>query len=550
MESNALLRSKAATLVDTIFSCFMSAFGRNSVGDQNGISPNLRVHEQAVLLAVMLNIQARINVMSTGNEVSHAYKQAELMQWLLGSEIVLQAVDNDYAGYICDDLVPARAVQAKSLRMMAPSRRVKKSLPAFDITDPRNHEAVLARFIHSDMAQRVREGYAMFNALCSSFAQEKIKLERLLEMVKRPTAKTISLLYYLTHLPMVLSNYGAQTMVKASEYSREHTQLFALLHHFACLLWNPGVDRACPQLRELMLEFGIALTIMSLKRNAGSYGRLTVDPECVPDTALTIRMSNFCRETEIPVVHSENGGVWEFICAYNQVHPISSGRPKAGSWSFTHPYNKCTALHHWMLHGLLSNLRALADTTGMDISPTLFSYKIGNGTSNKMSLDDMIAILSILPGSVEEAIDDDRLLELLEFATSRPVVHERLRVLENMACVAVLRAPRFTRGKNKYWAIERCITLLDLERGMLSMERMRCATQPSGRLTTPRSLEDRGLITSETYNVHVLLSITPIGKGPLWKANSCRETTYAAPVQTPRGYHHVTNLVNSGYNLN
>jgi hypothetical protein len=106
MEINEVLRKKSSMLIDTIFSCFMLAFGRNSGGDQIGISPKLGIHEQAVLLAVMLNIQGNINVMSRGPEQCNADKQSELMRWLLGSSIVMQAVDKDYIGYIREDLVP------------------------------------------------------------------------------------------------------------------------------------------------------------------------------------------------------------------------------------------------------------------------------------------------------------------------------------------------------------------------------------------------------------------------------------------------------------
>ena len=66
MERNVLIRDKACLLTETIFSCFMLAFGRQPGGDQLAISPNLRIHEQAVLLAVILNVQASINGMVGG----------------------------------------------------------------------------------------------------------------------------------------------------------------------------------------------------------------------------------------------------------------------------------------------------------------------------------------------------------------------------------------------------------------------------------------------------------------------------------------------------
>ena len=488
MERNEVLRKQASMLIDTIFSCFMSAFASNSGGDQMGISPKLRIHEQAVLLAAILNIQANINVMSRGPVQGNADKQAVLMRWLLGSSIVLQAVDKDYTGYICEDLVPARAISTKTMRMIVPAKQLAAgSVPALDLTDPKNHQEVLARFVHSDMGQRVHDGYAMFNALALTFEEEKKEIERLIAGGKKPKAQTtISHLYYLTHLPMVLSNYGAQPMLKTSAFSKEHTQLFLVLHSFARLFWAPGVVESCPQLRELILEFGIALTIMTLKQNAGSYSRLTMDPACVPDLALATRMSNFCLDTNIPIMNSANGGVWDFICAYNQVHPSSSGRPEPGCWKFGHPYNKSTAFHHWMLHGLLTTLRALADTTASDEAATLFSYKIGDRTSNTISIGDMRAILAVLPASVQEAIDDDCLFELLHRTWPRDVIHERLRVLESMECVAVLRPPLFTRGKHKYWAINTCITLPDVERGMVSMGQMRCPRNPRQRPKSSR----------------------------------------------------------------
>ena len=469
MARNELLHNKASMLIDTIYTSFMSVFGTNPGGDQRGISPMLRIHEQAVLLAVILNIQANIIVMSRGSELSNADKQAELMRWLLGSSIVLQAVDKDYTGYICEDLVPGRAISNKSMRLIVPTKRLPSALPALDTSDPKNHREVLARFVHSEMEQRVLDGYGMFSALLPTIEEEKREIERLITEGKKPRATTISHLYYLTHLPMVLSNYGAQPMLKTCAFSKEHAQLFSVLQFFALLLWAPGVVEMRPQLRELMLEIGIALTIMSLKQNAGSYGRLTMDPECVPDIALAQRLSKFCLDTEIPTMSRAHSGVWDFICSYNQVHPSSSGRPEAGSWNFKHPYNKSTAFHHWMLHGLLTTLRALADTTAADDAATLFSYKVGDRTSNTMSIDDMRAILQVLPLSEPESIDDDRLLELLSSTLTRVVLHERLRVLEVMACVAVLRPPRFKVGKHKYWAIKTSITLPDLERGMVSM---------------------------------------------------------------------------------
>jgi hypothetical protein len=280
---------------------------------------------------------------------------------------------------------------------------------------------------------------------------------------------------------MVLSDYGAQPMHKARVYIKEHARLFVLLHEFANFVWAAGVLESCPQLRELTLEVGIALTIMTLKRNAGSYGRLTLDPACVPDPELTMRISQFCIGTQIPVMSSENGGVWDFICAYNEVHPSSSRRPSPGSRHFSHPHNKSTAFHHWMLHVLLTNLRALADTVALDVAPTLFSYKIGSGSSNKISLDDLQSILAVLPTSAHDAIDDDRLMELLESSSTRTVIQERLRALEHLSRVVVLRTPRFTCGKNKYWAKDTCITLSDLERGMVSMGRNANAKNHSGR---------------------------------------------------------------------
>ena len=95
----------------------------------------------------------------------------------------------------------------------------------------------------------------------------------------------------------------------------------------------------------------------------------------------------------------------------------------------------------------------------------------------------------ILPVSVQEAIDDERLFELLKSTSTRDVIHERLRVLENIACVAVLRTPRFKRGKNKYWAIKTSITLSDLERGMVSMGHMSCSRNPSRRQKCSRSIK-------------------------------------------------------------
>ena len=167
-------------------------------------------------------------------------------------------------------------------------------------------------------------------------------------------------------------------------------------------------------------------------------------------------------------------------CAYNEVHPTSSGRPSTMSRHFSHPHNKCTALHHWLLHALLTNLRALSDTTVLDGSPPLFAYKIGSGTSNKISLDDLNGILAVLPTSPHDAIDVDRLMELLPIVTTRTVIQERLRVLEHLARVVVLRTPRFTRGKSKYWANDRCITVPDLERGMVSMGQSGSAETSSG----------------------------------------------------------------------
>ena len=147
MERIVLLRDKASLLIDTIFTCFMLAFGRNSGGEQIAISPNLRIHEQAVLLAVILNVQASINCMSRGgSEQANAEKQSELMRWLLGSPIVVQAVAEIYVGYICGDIIPGRAVTTKSLRMIVPSKR-EGALPALDNTNPKNFQAVLARFV-------------------------------------------------------------------------------------------------------------------------------------------------------------------------------------------------------------------------------------------------------------------------------------------------------------------------------------------------------------------------------------------------------------------
>jgi hypothetical protein len=482
MERIAVLREKASLLSNTIFTCFMLAFGRDSGGEQISISPNLRIHEQAVLLAVILNVQASIIGMSrVGGEQANADKQSELMRWLLGSAIVFQAVDKIYTGYICGDIVPGRAVHTKSLRMIVPARCTGASVPGLDNTNPKHHQEVLAQFVTTGMEQRLCDGYAMFTALLGSYEELKFEVRRLIAGKKKPKAQTSSLLYYLSHLPMVLSNYGAQPMVKTSAYSREHAQLFGLLHDFATMFWAPGVAQSCPQLRELMLEVGIAVTIMSLKRNAGSYGRLTVDPACVPDIDLTTRISKFCSETEIPIMSTEDGEVWNFICGYNHVHPMSSGRPSPGSRNFVHPYNKSTALHHWMLHVLLTNLRALADTTALDEAPILFSYTIGSGTSNTFALADLIAILAVLPTSSQEAIDDVRVLELLQSTTTLTVLQERLRVLEHLSRVVVLRTPRFTSGKNKYWANDTGISLPDLERGMVSMGRKASANQPSGR---------------------------------------------------------------------
>ena len=94
MERIVLLRDKASLLSNTIFTGFMLAFGRDSGGEQISISPNLRIHEQAVLLAVILNVQASIIGMSrVGSEQANADKQFELMRWLLGSKLVIQAVD-------------------------------------------------------------------------------------------------------------------------------------------------------------------------------------------------------------------------------------------------------------------------------------------------------------------------------------------------------------------------------------------------------------------------------------------------------------------------
>ena len=299
---------------------------------------------------------------------------------------------------------------------------------------------------------------------------------------------------------MVLSDYGAQPMVKSSAYITEHAQLFALLHDFATLFWATGTVESCPQLRELMLEVGIALSIMTLKRNAGSYGRLTEDPACVPDPELTTRMSRFCIETQIPSM--DGGGVWDFVCAYNQVHPNSSGRPIPGTRNFLHPYNKSTALHHWMLHVLMTNLRALADTTALDQAPTLFSYKIGRGTSNKMSLDDLCTILALLPSSEHDAIDDEQLMVFLQSTSTQAVIRERLRVLEHLSRVAVVRAPRFTRGKNKYWATNKSITLLDLEGGIISMGQMHFSTKAPVQQKNPRytHLQVQNLIT-KIFNI-------------------------------------------------
>jgi hypothetical protein len=472
MERIVLLRDKASLLCNTIFTGFMLAFGRDSGGEQNSISPNLRIHEQAVLLAVILNVQASIIGMSrVGSEQGNADKQSELMRWLLGSELVVQAVDKFYTGYICGEIVPGRAVHTKSLRMIVPTRCAGASVPALDNTNPKHHQEVLAQFVTSSMEQRLCDGYAMFTALLGTYEELKIEVRRLIAEKKKPKAQTSSLLYFLSHLPMVLSNYGAQPMLKTSAYSNEHAQLFGLLHDFATMFWAPGVVQSCPQLRELILEFGIAITIMSLKRNAGSYGRLTVDPACVPDVEMTARISEFCLETKIPSMSTEDGAVWNFFCGYNQVHPMSSSRPLPASRNFSHPYNKSTALHHWMLHVLLTNLRALADTTTLDAAPILFSYKFGSGTSNTFSLGDLSAILAVLPTSAQDAIDDVRVLELLQSTTRMTALQERLRVLEHMSRVVVVRAPRFRRGKNLYWAMDTCLTLPDLETGMLSMGR-------------------------------------------------------------------------------
>lgn len=489
MERIVLLRDKASLLSDTIFTCFMLAFGRDSAGEQQSISPKLRIHEQAVLLAVILNVQASIIGMSrVGSEQANADKQSELMRWLLGSEIVFEAVDKFYTGYICGDIVPGRAVHNKSLRMIVPARCVVPSVPALDNTNPKHHDEVLAQFVTSGMEQRLCDGYAMFTALLGSYELLKVEVRRLIDSQKKPKAQTSSLLYYLSHLPMVLSNYGAQPMLKTSAYSKEHAQLFGLLHDFATMFWAPGVAQSCPQLREVMLEVGIAITIMSLKRNAGTYGRLTVDPACVPDVELTTRISKFCLETEIPSMSGEDGVVWNFICGYNQVHPMSSGRPSPGSRNFSHPLNKSTALHHWMLHVLLTNLRALADTTVLDDAPILFSYKMGSGTSNTFSLGDLSAILAVLPTSSQEAIDDDRVLELLQNTTTLTVLQERLRVLEHLSRVVVVRYPRFTRGKNQYWAMDTFISLPDLEKGMLSMGHMIRPRNSCQRLQRSRSI--------------------------------------------------------------
>jgi hypothetical protein len=489
MERIVLLRDKASLLSNTIFTGFMLAFGRDSGGEQISISPNLRIHEQAVLLAVILNVQASIIGMSrVGSEQANADNQSELMRWLLGSELVIQAVDMIYTGYICGDIVPGRAVHTKSLRMIVPTRCARASVPALDNTNPKHHQEVLAQFVTSGMEQRLCDGYAMFTALLGTYEELKIEVRRLIADKKKPKAQTSSLLYYLSHLPMVLSNYGAQPMLKTSAYSKEHAQLFGLLHDFATMFWAPGVVQSCPQLRELMLEFGIAITIMSLKRNAGSYGRLAVDPACVPDGEMTARISEFCLETEIPSMSTEDGVVWNFFCGYNQVHPMSTSRPLPGSRNFSHPYNKSTALHHWMLHVLLTNLRALADTTALDEAPTLFSYKFGSGTSNTFSLADLSAILAVLPTSAQDAIDDERVLELLQSTTRVTALQERLRVLEHLSRVVVVRAPRFTRGKNLYWAMDTCLTLPDLETGMLSMGRITRSRNPRQKLQRSRSM--------------------------------------------------------------
>jgi len=512
MERNVLIRDKASLVTETIFSCFMLAFGRKPGGDQLAISPNVRIHEQAVLLAVILNVQASINGMvgGVGGEHSNALKQAELMRWLLGSTLVFQAVDKEYTEYICAALVPGRAVPNKSLRMIVPAKCEGETLPALDSTDPKNHQEVLARFVKSDMELRVRDGYAMFTALLGTYADLKTEVRRVIVGKKKPTAQTISLLYYLSHLPMVLSDYGAQPMVKTSAYIKEHAQLFALLHDFATLFWATGTVESCPQLRELMLEVGIALTIMTLKRNAGSYGRLTGDPACVPDPELTTRMSRFCIETEIPSM--DGAGVWNFVCAYNQVHPTSSGRPNPGTRNFFHPYNKSTALHHWMLHVLMTNLCALADTTALDKAPTLFSYKIGRGTSNKMSLDDLCTILALLPSSEHDAIDDEQLMVLLQSTWTQAVIRERLRVLEHLSRVAVVRAPRFACGKNQYWATNKSITLLDLEEGIVSMGHMHCSTKAPVQQKNPRytRLQLQNLITKISH-----ISLPGKSRGPL-----------------------------------
>ena len=242
MERIVLLRDKASLLCNTIFTCFMLAFGRDSAGKQISISPKLRIHEQAVLLAVILNVQASIIVMSrVGSEQANADKQSELMRWLLGSDIVFHAVDKFYTGYICEDIVPGRAVHNKSLRMIVPARCAGASLPGLDITNPKNHQEVLALVVTSGMEQRLRDGYAMFTALLSTYEELKIEVGMLLASKKKPKAQTSSILYYLSHLPMVLSNYGDQPMLKTSAYSKEHAQLFGLLHDFATMFWAPSV---------------------------------------------------------------------------------------------------------------------------------------------------------------------------------------------------------------------------------------------------------------------------------------------------------------------
>ena len=121
-----------------------------------------------------------------------------------------------------------------------------------------------------------------------------------------------------------------------------------------------------------------------------------------------------------------------------------------------------------------------------------------------MSLDDLRGILAVLPTSAHDAIDDERLMELLQRSTTRTVIQERLRVLEHLSCVVVLRSPRFTCGKNKYWATDTCITLPDVERVMVSMGRLASAQNPTGREKKNRYQENKiaiRIIVEQYYHV-------------------------------------------------